>query len=84
MSPHVQQTAREELDFVVGPGRMPEMTDLPALPYIRAIVSESLRWMPALPLGVSHRVMVDDEYNGYFIPGGSTVIAVGLYRIETL
>lgn len=81
LAPHVQKIAQQELDSVVGLGRMPEMTDLAALPYIHAIVMEGLRWKPVLPLGVSHRLMVDDEYNGYFIPAGSIVTAVSLLRI---
>ncbi|PSR73371.1 hypothetical protein PHLCEN_2v10663 [Hermanssonia centrifuga] len=74
--PDAQRKAQEELDDVLGSERLPEHSDIKRLPYIRAVLLESLRWMPALPLGVPHRVMVDDEYNGYRIPKGSTIIAV--------
>ncbi|THG96275.1 hypothetical protein EW026_g5532 [Hermanssonia centrifuga] len=39
-----------------------------------AIVLETLRWMPALPMGNGHRVLVDDEYKGYHIPKESLII----------
>ena len=44
------------------------------LPYIAAIVKETMRWAPPLPLGSAHRLMEDDIYKGMFIPAGSTVI----------
>ncbi|KAF7343357.1 Cytochrome P450 [Mycena venus] len=74
-APHVQKIAQEELDRVVGTDRLPTYADQAALPYINAIVKESLRWELVIPLGVPHRAMQDDSYNGYFIPEGTTVIA---------
>ncbi|KAJ7507105.1 cytochrome P450 [Mycena galericulata] len=74
-APHVQKIAREELDRVVGTDRLPDYTDQEALPYITAIVKESLRWELVIPLGVPHRAMEDDVYNGYFIPAGTIMIA---------
>jgi len=32
------------------------------------------RWNPAAPMAVTHRLMKDDEYEGHFIPAGTTVI----------
>lgn len=34
------------------------------LPYVDALVKETLRWFVIVPLGVSHRLMEDDEYKG--------------------
>ncbi|KLO17594.1 cytochrome P450 [Schizopora paradoxa] len=75
MYPDVQRRAQEELDRVVGSSRMPTFEDRERLPYIDAILKEALRWQPPVPLGVPHRVMEDDTYNGYRIPKGSVVIA---------
>lgn len=72
--PEVQKKAQEEIDRVVGPNRLPEVDDYPNLPYIRCCVKETLRWMPTVVLGVPHRVMRDDEYMGYKIPKGASVI----------
>ena len=73
--PDVQRQARLELDAVVGPGRLPTFVDRDSLPYIAAVMKEALRWQSVVPLGVPHRSLQDDEYNGYFIPAGSSVIA---------
>ena len=49
--PDVQSKAQAELDTVVGTGRLPEFEDRQSLPYIEAIMMETLRWRPAVPLG---------------------------------
>lgn len=73
--PEIQKKAQAQLDEVVGENRLPNFADRPSLPYIDALVRESVRWQPVLPLGVPHRLLADDEYNGYFIPKGTLVIA---------
>ncbi|KAJ7439497.1 cytochrome P450 [Mycena latifolia] len=73
-APHVQKIAHEELDRVVG-DRLPTYADQDALPYINAVVKESLRWELVIPLGVPHRSTEDDVYKGYFIPAGTIMIA---------
>ncbi|KAI0350838.1 O-methylsterigmatocystin oxidoreductase [Trametes cingulata] len=72
--PEVQRKAQKELDDVVGPDRLPDFTDREALPYINAVTKEVMRWHSVVPLGVSHRVMEEDEYNGYRIPAGTLVV----------
>ena len=49
--PEVQKKAQAELDAVVGPNRLPDFEDRPFLPYINAVVKESMRWHLVLPLG---------------------------------
>ncbi|MED6130396.1 hypothetical protein PIB30_000906 [Stylosanthes scabra] len=63
----VMEKAREEVDAVIGKKRVVEESDIGNLPYIQAIVKETLRLHPAGPLIVretSKRVVV----NGYDIP----------------
>ncbi|KAF9261074.1 cytochrome P450 [Marasmius fiardii PR-910] len=74
LHPEVQAKARVELDSVVGPGRLPDFTDRDSLPYIDAIVKETLRWNPVAPLGLPHMVTKDDEFRGYHIPTGTTIM----------
>ena len=74
MHPEIQKKAQEELDRVIGPDRLPTWDDRSQLPYIDAILKETLRWNTATPLGVPHAVVQDDVYEGMFIPGGATVI----------
>ncbi|KAF8741962.1 cytochrome P450, partial [Rhizoctonia solani] len=49
--PDKQRKAQQELDTVLGPGRMPELHDRDSLVYVGALVMEVLRWHPVLPLG---------------------------------
>lgn len=46
----IMNTAREEIDIVVGKTRLVEESDIPNLPYIQAIVKETLRLHPAAPV----------------------------------
>lgn len=72
----IQKRVHDEIDTVLG-DRLPTFADKDDLPFLNACISEALRWIPILPLGVHHRSLADDVYKGYFIPGGSAVIANG-------
>ena len=74
--PEVQQRAHKEIDRVIGTDRLPDYEDYEKLIYIRAILLESLRWIPITPVGVAHRVSMEDNYNGFRIPKDATVLAV--------
>ncbi|KAM5546291.1 hypothetical protein V8D89_000417 [Ganoderma adspersum] len=73
MYPEAQRKAQAELDAILGAERLPDFSDRPSLPYINALVKELFRWHSGTPIGIPHRVVADDEYNGYAIPGGATV-----------
>ena len=49
--PTVQAKAQAELDAVVGQDRLPDFTDRGSLLYLKAIISELMRWKPVVPLG---------------------------------
>lgn len=51
MFPEVQKMAQAELDTVIGRERLPDFNDSESLPYINAVVKETLRWQPVLPVG---------------------------------
>ncbi|KAF9232905.1 cytochrome P450 [Melanogaster broomeanus] len=72
--PRVQEKAQQEIDEVVGCGRLPNFTDRPSLPYVEAVLRETLRWHPVAPLGISHASVNDDIYRGYFIPKGMVLV----------
>ena len=74
-NPEVQKRAQEELDSVIGLGRLPTIEDKPSLPYITALMKECLRWRSVVPLSVPHVLTEDDEYKGYYLPKGSLVIS---------
>ncbi|KAF8143310.1 cytochrome P450 [Mycena galopus ATCC 62051] len=73
--PEVQSRAQAEIDAVVGQNRLPTFEDRDSLPYIEAICKELYRWMPIVPLSITHRAMADDVYESYFIPKDTLVIA---------
>ena len=50
--PEVQKKAQAEIDAVVGSNRLPDFEDRPLLPYVNAIVKESMRWHLVGPLGM--------------------------------
>ena len=57
--------AQAEIEAVVGSDRMPEFDDKERLPYVRALVNETLRWRPGGSLtGVPHGATADNVYNG--------------------
>jgi cytochrome P450 len=73
--PEAQKKGQEEIDRVIGSKRLPTMDDEYDLPYIRAMVKETLRWMPTTVTGaVPHAATKDDYYNGYFIPKGAQLM----------
>ncbi|KAI1409932.1 putative cytochrome P450 [Hypoxylon sp. FL1857] len=72
--PDVQRRAQEEVDSVVGTGRLPTLEDMESLPYIRGCVKETLRWMPTTALLVPHAPLKDDVYQDYIIPAGASVV----------
>ncbi|KAH7931186.1 cytochrome P450 [Leucogyrophana mollusca] len=74
LHPDVQERARAEIDVVVGPDRLPNFDDRPSLPYIDAIIRETIRWQPVAPMGVPHATSSSDVYEGHFIPKAATVI----------
>lgn len=78
--PDWMATAQKEIDAVVGVDRLPSLRDRPNLPYVEAILRETVRWRPAARYGMPHLSTASDvvEYEGheYFIPEGSIVFAV--------
>ena len=76
--PEVQRKAQVELDNIVGPERLPDLSDYQRCDYLKALVLETLRWMPVLPSGVPHMLITNDHYKGYRLPKGTVVIPVSI------
>ncbi|GKT59242.1 cytochrome P450 [Colletotrichum tofieldiae] len=73
LNPEVQKKAQASIDRVVGHDRLPNLSDRPSLQYIDHVVQEVYRWSPLAPLGIPHKSLENDVYNGMFIPKGSIV-----------
>ncbi|NP_001296629.2 isoflavone synthase precursor [Cicer arietinum] len=72
-NPRVMKKAREEVDSVVGKDRLVDESDIQNLPYIRAVVKETFRMHPPLPV-VKRKCTEECEINGYVIPEGALVL----------
>ncbi|KAF7552114.1 hypothetical protein G7Z17_g4523 [Cylindrodendrum hubeiense] len=71
--PEWAATARAHLDELCGHNaeRLPSFEDREKLPYIAAVVKETLRWRPFIQTGVPHQLTQDDVYEGYRFPAGT-------------
>ncbi|ESK91872.1 cytochrome p450 [Moniliophthora roreri MCA 2997] len=73
--PEKQRLAQAELDALLcKENRLPLMSDMPKLPYVNALIKETLRWRPILPFSIGRLTSADDEYLGYTIPKGTIVV----------
>jgi hypothetical protein len=72
--PDVQRKAQAEMDNVFGGPTLPTVTDQEKLPYLNAIVKESIRWHSVAPLGIPHRTDEDDIINGFLIPKNAIIV----------
>ncbi|KAJ3552582.1 hypothetical protein NM688_g4079 [Phlebia brevispora] len=55
LHPEYQKSAQEEIDRVVGKDQLPRISDRDRLPYVNAVIKETMRWHPALPLSAFPR-----------------------------
>lgn len=72
--PDIQLKAQEELDRVIGSDRLPLSSDKGTLPYIDALVKETHRWHPVVPMALPHLSTKEDTICGYRIPKGAMVL----------
>ncbi|KAI3751112.1 hypothetical protein L2E82_22158 [Cichorium intybus] len=69
-NPNVLEKARIEIDQVARNKRLVQESDAPNLPYIQAIIKESLRLHPPIPM-VSRKSIENVTIQGYDIPAGT-------------
>ncbi|CAN6288550.1 unnamed protein product [Urochloa humidicola] len=63
-----------ELAVVIGPGRNVEESEIGRLPYLQAVVKETLRLHPPAPFLVPRQAEMTTKILGYTIPKGSQVL----------
>ncbi|KAI3760597.1 hypothetical protein L1987_50994 [Smallanthus sonchifolius] len=71
--PNIMKKAQEEIDQVTGKKRLVQESDIPNLPYLQAIVKESLRLHPTAPL-ILRLSTQDCTVGGYYIPTNTTTL----------
>lgn len=72
--PELFERATEELDRVIGQNRWVTEKDIPNLPYIEAIVKETMRLHPVAPMLVPRCAREDCKVAGYDIQKGTQVL----------
>ncbi|KAF6158666.1 hypothetical protein GIB67_040180 [Kingdonia uniflora] len=77
--PEIFKKAREEIDFAVGKTRLVAESDITNLPYLQAIVKETLRLHPTGPL-ILRESTEDCKIAGYNIPA-NTRLFVNVWAI---
>jgi cytochrome P450 len=51
LHPDVLRKAQAEIDAVAGSNHLPDFDDFDSLPFITAIVKETMRWRDVVPIG---------------------------------
>lgn len=72
--PHVQTKLHRELDDVIGRNSHSCLSDRSRLPYLEAVMHETLRIAPPFPLSIPHKAITSSKINGFTIPKDSSVI----------
>ncbi|KAL4366018.1 hypothetical protein AHAS_Ahas07G0164100 [Arachis hypogaea] len=73
-NPKAMSKAKQELEQIIGKGNPIEESDVAKLPYLQAIIKETLRLHPPAPLLLPRKAKVDVEISGYTIPKGARVL----------
>eukprot|EP00249_Psilotum_nudum_P008527 c21341_g1_i1 orf=139-1731(+) len=73
-NPSIMRRLCEELDSKVGVERQVKESDLPALTYLQAVIKETFRLHPPLPMLIPHQSRHDCEVGGYHIPKKTRLI----------
>ncbi|XP_031345332.1 probable cytochrome P450 304a1 isoform X2 [Photinus pyralis] len=72
--PEVQAKIQTEIEQVVGRARLPNLDDRKNMPYTEAVIRESLRIDPVLPINTARRVLEDTTLGGYSLPKGTCLL----------
>ena len=72
--PEIQKKVRDEIDTVLGPGVQVTEPDIQKLPYLQAVIKETLRLRMAIPLLVPHMNLHDAKLGGFDIPAESKIL----------
>lgn len=72
--PAVQRKVRDEIKAVVGDDEPITESTIHSLPYLQAVVKETLRLHSPIPLLVPHMNLEEAKLGGYTIPKGSKVV----------
>ncbi|KAK3024735.1 hypothetical protein RJ639_044672, partial [Escallonia herrerae] len=72
-NPEAMAVTKAELAKVIGPNRNFQESDIDSLPYLQAVVKETLRLHPPIPFLVPRKAIQDANFMGYHIPKNTQV-----------
>ncbi|KAL6993685.1 hypothetical protein U1Q18_011797, partial [Sarracenia purpurea var. burkii] len=72
--PNILKKAKDELEQTIGKGKLIQESDVTSLPYLRAIVKETMRMHPPGMLLLPRKAEMDVEVCGYMVPKGTQVV----------
>ncbi|KAI3837282.1 hypothetical protein MKW92_019274 [Papaver armeniacum] len=73
-NPSKMELAQQELSNIIGKDRHVEESDIFRLPYLQAIVKETLRLHPPGPFLVPHKAEIDVKFHDFIIPKGTQIL----------
>ncbi|KAF4403965.1 hypothetical protein G4B88_014421 [Cannabis sativa] len=73
-NPESLSKARAELDQIIGKGKPVKESDVSRLPYLQAVLKETFRLHPAVPLLLPRKAERDVKINGFTIPKGAQIL----------
>ena len=73
-NPKALLESQRELKQIIGEGNLVEESDVARLPYLQAIVKETLRLHPSVPLLLPRKAEVDVELHNFIVPKGAQVL----------
>ncbi|MBA0796714.1 hypothetical protein Gohar_007457 [Gossypium harknessii] len=72
-NPQALLEARRELKKIIGKGNLVEESNVTCLPYLQAIVKETLRLHPPAPFLIPRKAEADIEVHNFVVPKGAQV-----------
>nr|AFR67330.1 flavonoid-3',5'-hydroxylase [Platycodon grandiflorus] len=73
-NPRILNRAQEEMDQVIGRNRRLEESDIPKLPYLKAICKETFRKHPSTPLNLPRVSSEACQVDGFYVPKNTRLI----------
>lgn len=73
--PEVRKKLQKEIDSMIGPNGRVSDFERSQLPYVEAVVNESLRYTTLVPLGLFHRATENSEIAGFKIKQDLMVVS---------
>jgi len=73
-APHVLKKCQEEIDRVVGQGRMVNLQDKPDMPYMMAAIQEAQRIASVVPCSLPRETTADVRVGEHVLPKGTMIM----------